>query len=143
MRELERERDVDRRLLERDREHEREQDLRDFKREQERLDVGREHEHLDMERERDREHIMAAEHSRHSALEVALNPVFIPRRPTKILFSPGTGAGWATYVPRGSSDAFMVWMLTYDPLIRGLEKGAHRGKYIGVPFSSWGFPYGG
>jgi hypothetical protein len=47
---------------------------------------------------------------------------------TKILISPGIGAGWITWAPRNSTDAFLVWMLTYEPLIRGLERREHKGK---------------
>ena len=40
---------------------------------------------------------------------------------TKILYSPGFGAGWSTWMP-GSSD-FQKFVLTYQPIIEALEKG--------------------
>lgn len=55
-------------------------------------------------------------------MEIAANPVFHPSKPTKILFSPGYGAGWVSWAPRSAPDAFLVWMLTYEPLIEALEK---------------------
>jgi hypothetical protein len=58
----------------------------------------------------------------------ASNPVFVPSKPTKILVSPGTGAGWVSYAPRTATDAFLVWMLTYEPLIRALEVKARKGR---------------
>lgn len=71
------------------------------------------------------------EHGRDYAdrrLETGASPTFIPTRPTRILISPGNGAGWVTYAPRGASDAFLAWMLTYEPLIRALDRRAHKGK---------------
>ena len=58
----------------------------------------------------------------------ASNPVFVPSGPTKILVSPGTGAGWISYAPRTATDAFLVWMLTYEPLIRALEVKARKSR---------------
>jgi hypothetical protein len=57
------------------------------------------------------------------------SPVFHPAHPTRILISPGHGAGWITWAPRGMSDAFLVWMLTYEPLVRALEHHAHKGEW--------------
>lgn len=56
------------------------------------------------------------------------SPVFHPNRRTRILLSPDRGAGWITEAPRTASDAFLVWMLTYEPLIRALERHEHRGE---------------
>lgn len=77
----------------------------------------------------DHEHEHEHQHSTSAVLtEVAANPVFVPGKPDmKILVSPGTGAGWVTYAPHGATDNFCVWMLTYEPLIRGLEKGDNKG----------------
>jgi hypothetical protein len=41
---------------------------------------------------------------------------------TKILYSPGFGAGWLTWNSSTSSE-FQKWMLTYQPLIDALERG--------------------
>jgi len=61
-------------------------------------------------------------------MEIAANPVFHPSKPTKILFSPGYGAGWVSWAPRSAPDAFLVWMLTYEPLIEALEKRCPHGE---------------
>ena len=72
----------------------------------------------------------AYDHARQlGPMDTANSPTFIPSRPTRILYSPGTGAGWVTSAPRGAPDAFYVWMLTYEPLIRGLERRESRGKH--------------
>jgi len=63
-------------------------------------------------------------------MELATNPVFHPMKPIKILYSPGHGAGWVSYAPRFSSDAFKAWMLMYEPLIAGLEKKLPVGKVV-------------
>ncbi|KAK4553985.1 hypothetical protein LTR86_008826 [Recurvomyces mirabilis] len=55
-------------------------------------------------------------------METATNPVYRPTQRTKILLSPGHGAGYVSWAPRRASDAFLVWMLTYEPLISGLEQ---------------------
>ena len=54
-------------------------------------------------------------------MEQATNPVFRPTHHCKTLCSPGNGAGWVSWAPRAASEAFLVWMLTYEPLIEGLE----------------------
>ncbi|KAK5175146.1 uncharacterized protein LTR77_000283 [Saxophila tyrrhenica] len=59
---------------------------------------------------------------RRDNLESASSPIFHPGKPTKILISPGQGAGWITYAPKNASDDYLVWMLTYEPLIRALER---------------------
>ncbi len=41
---------------------------------------------------------------------------------TKILYSPGFGAGWSTW-ERGESPEFTKFMLTYPPLIAAVEAG--------------------
>lgn len=41
---------------------------------------------------------------------------------TKILYSPGFGAGWSTW-NSSTSPEFQKWMLTYQPLIDALERG--------------------
>lgn len=64
------------------------------------------------------------EHAEEHATETT--PVFHPSRPVKILISPGGGQGWSTEAPHGVSDAFRVWMLTYEPLIKAV--GNHAGK---------------
>ena len=56
------------------------------------------------------------------------NPVFVPSKPTKILVSPGLGTGWITSALRTATDAFLVWMLTYEPLIRAMEVKGREGK---------------
>ena len=55
-------------------------------------------------------------------------PVFHPNRRTRILLSPDQGSGWITEAPRSASDAFLVWMLTYEPLVRALEHHERRGE---------------
>lgn len=64
----------------------------------------------------------------HRAADNSISPVFHPNRRTRILISPDHGAGWITEAPRSASDAFLVWMLTYEPLIRALEHREPRRK---------------
>jgi|ERR1700722_2266392 len=40
---------------------------------------------------------------------------------TKILYSPGYGAGWSTWM--SGSQEFIKWALTYQPIIDALERG--------------------
>ena len=40
---------------------------------------------------------------------------------TKILYSPGFGAGWSTW--NSERPDFQKWMLTYQPLIDAIERG--------------------
>lgn len=40
-----------------------------------------------------------------------------------------TGAGWVTYAPKNASNEFLVFMLTYEPLIRALENRANKGSH--------------
>lgn len=112
------------------REHQREE-----RREERREENQREH--LEQQREHIERHLEANERRqdnldrRHDSPErrgeAGTSPVFHPNRRTRVLISPGTGAGWVTEAPRGASDAFLVWMLTYEPLIRALERREHRG----------------
>ncbi|KAK3706606.1 hypothetical protein LTR37_012615 [Vermiconidia calcicola] len=63
-------------------------------------------------------------------MELPDSPIFHPARPMKILVSPGTGAGWISWAPKGpkATDAFLIWMLTYNPMIRALEAREHKGN---------------
>lgn len=61
-------------------------------------------------------------------MDIATNPTFLPTKPIKILFSPGPGAGWVSWAPALAPDGFLVWMLTYEPMISGLEKRLPRGE---------------
>ena len=72
-------------------------------------------------------HVKEADSPPMPSLDVATatNPIFIPSKPTKILVSPGHGAGWVSWAPRSASDAFLTWMLTYEPLVTALEKTPH------------------
>ena len=40
---------------------------------------------------------------------------------TKILYSPGHGAGWSSW-NSGSSQEFKKWLLTYQPVIDAIER---------------------
>ena len=85
------------------------------------------------ERGHEQQELREAERHEHqtggsAGMELANNPTFHPNHPTKILISPGTGAGWVSWAPHGATDAFLTWMLTYEPLIRGLERREHKGK---------------
>ncbi len=40
---------------------------------------------------------------------------------TKILYSPGYGAGWSSW--NDGSPEFQKWLLTYPPIIEALERG--------------------
>ena len=55
--------------------------------------------------------------------------VFHPARMTKILLSVGKEAGWITRAPEGAPAEFIIWMLTHEELIRGIERNVHKGKY--------------
>ena len=83
-----------------------------------------EHEH---ERQHEKE-----EHAERKHLETEDEPVYHPAHPTKILISSGKGAGWSTSAPRGSTDAFLVWMLTYEPQIKAIDKREHKGTQLPV-----------
>lgn len=106
-----------------DRREERHEDRRD-------AILDRREDHLDRREDRleRRDDYNDTDHNGHSD-----SPVFHPGRPTRILISPGHGAGWITWAPRGTSDAFLVWMLTYEPLVRALEE--HRKK--GMPLHAY------
>lgn len=56
------------------------------------------------------------------------HPTFRLSKPTKVLFTPDHSGGWVTNVLLGwgraqesRNDAFLAWMLTYQPLIEALE----------------------
>lgn len=42
---------------------------------------------------------------------------------TKILISPGYGAGWSTWIGDGQNLELLKWVLTYQPLIDFIEQG--------------------
>ena len=85
---------------------------------------------LHAERREEREERREERHEEHDRYYDAHpdSPVFHPNGHKHILISPGHGAGWITWAPRGSTDNFLVWMLTYEPLVRALQNHAHRGK---------------
>lgn len=61
------------------------------------------------------------------SLETTGSPTFHPSRPTKIIISPGHNGGWVSHAPPEAPDAFLAWMITYEPLIEALEKRYTRG----------------
>lgn len=45
-----------------------------------------------------------------------------------LVLTSSQGAGWITEAPRNASDAFLAWMIQYEPLIRALEHHEHKGQ---------------
>ena len=81
------------------------------------------------EHEREREHEHEYEHpTTMSSMESSANPTFHPSRPRRILIASHAKAGWSTWAPHDASEEFLVWMLTYEPLINAIERHAHKGK---------------
>lgn len=95
--------------------------------------MEQQHERLEAQHERleakeDRLERKEEHHERNFESGGGLSPAFHPGRRTHILLSHGSGEGWITEAPHSASDAFLAWMMTYQPLVHALKEKKPHGQ---------------